>query len=150
MKKKKWMPLEILEKLDQAKTDKKKLDIIKQAWDRDAEEFFFGVALAFDDNVDFGLKKVPEIQDVDDGAAGEFTFNDFCILSQKLTKKELKGKAVAEAIEDAALKSNISEWNLWYRRILLKTLHKYIPMEILKEFLMTLDHSDQSKSSLVV
>lgn len=144
MKKKKWTPLEILEKLDQSKTDKKKLDIIKQAWDRDAEEFFFGVALAFDDNVDFGLKKVPEIQDEDDGAPGEFTFNDFCILSQKLTSKELKGKDVAKAIEDAAMQSNISEWNLWYRRILLKTLHKYLPMEVLKIFLTSLTNPTTS------
>ena len=135
MKKKKWTPLEIIEKLNQAKTDKKMLEVIKSAWERDSEEFFFGVALAFDEKVDFGLKKVPEIQDPDDGNPGEFSFNDFCNLAQKLTKKELKGKELSAAIEEAALKSNISEWNLWYRKILLKTLHKSLPMNLIKTFL---------------
>lgn len=131
-------PLQIIQKLNQAKTDKAKAKIIKIAWQSDCEDFFVGVELSFNLSVNFGLKSAPEIQDVDDGSPGSLSFKEFYQLAVQLSQSQLNPDQITESVTDAAMRANVTEWNEWYRRILLKTLPKYLPMNIIKDTLVEL------------
>lgn len=111
--------------------------ITKKAWENDAEEFFIGLSMASNPDLIFGLDKVPAI-DEDDDDPGNFSFSDFYVLAMKLANKELEGDAAKEAVENAAMIANVKEWNLWYRRILLKSLTKYLPMDVIQKELIRL------------
>jgi hypothetical protein len=111
--------------------------LIEQAWNSDADEFFMGLDLALNPNLNFGLTKVPAIDEEDDGS-GNLTFAEFYNLAMRLAHNDLMGELAKQAVIDAALRSNVTEWNMWYRRILLKTLHKFLPMEIIQQTLIRL------------
>jgi hypothetical protein len=124
-------PLAVIQKLSLAKTKKGQEKVITDAWESDSEEFFVGLQLAVDPTVQFNLKTVPEIEDIDDGAQGTFGFADFVALAQNIAKNEMEPDAVKEALVTAACTANVSEWNLWYRKILLKTLHGSLPLDVI-------------------
>jgi hypothetical protein len=136
----KLKPLEILQKLDHAKTDKAKHKIIKEAWLNDNDEFFIGVQYAVDQSKKFNITSVPVVQD-DDEESGDLTFLEFLKVANKISSSETTTELASKLVNDAALKANIFEWNLWYRRILLKTLPKYLPMTIIKDCLSTLTNA---------
>lgn len=109
--------------------------LIMEAWNNDCEEFFLGVALAM--NYSFGLDKVPEIEDADDGS-GTLTFDEFNKLAMALAQGQLVGLEAKKAVNAAAMAANVTEWNLWYRKILLKSLTKHLPLSVIKETLLEL------------
>lgn len=129
-------PVDIIEKLMDPTEDHPAL--IKWAWDNDQENFFVGIDLAVSPHYDFGIDKVPEIQDEDDEIESAFSFSDFYNLAMKLSKGELIGLEARTAIRDAAMIANVREWNLWYRRILLKNLHKHLPIQTIQNELIRL------------
>ncbi len=131
-------PITIIQKLDVAKSKRSQEKIIQDAWNSDSEDFFLGLEIALDPNMNFNLSTVPEIQDNDDGSEGDFTFKEFYLLAKQLANGQISGDASKKLLIDAAMKANISEWNLWYRRILLKTLPNYLPMDIIKNSLLKL------------
>jgi hypothetical protein len=131
-------PLAVLQKLQQAKTTKSQERVVTEAWNSDSEEFFVGFQLAVDPTVKFNVPTVPEIQDTDDGSPGTFSFADFIRLSNQLKNQELTGEAAQQALAKAACEANISEWNLWYRKILLKTLQAGLPMDTILKTLSRL------------
>ena len=131
-------PIDIIVKLSKTKSKKKQAEIITEAWNSDCEEFFIGLDMALNPNLNFGVNRVPEIQDEDDGEPGELTFDSFCHLAMTLANGSQDQASAKSLIEEAALSSNISEWNLWYRRIHLKSLPKFLPMEVIKDTLMSL------------
>lgn len=128
-------PVDIIIKLMDSTADH--AAIIKWAWDNDQEDFFVGLDLAISNVYDFGMAKIPEVQDEDDDT-GDFSFSQFYHLAMCLANKDIQGDAATQAINQAALSANVLEWNLWYRRILLKTLHKYIPLETIQNELIRL------------
>ena len=131
-------PIMIIQKLALTKSKPAQSKIISDAWESDSEEFFLGLEMALDPNLNFHVVSVPEIQDPDDGDVGTFSFNDFLILSRSLANGNLKGDVVENLLIEAAQKANISEWNLWYRRILLKTLANSLPLDIIRSTLSRL------------
>jgi hypothetical protein len=133
----KLKPLEILQRLDQAKTDKTKHKIITDAWISDNEEFFLGLQYAFDNTIKFNITSVPAVQD-DDEESGSLTFIEFIALAKKISSPNITIEAASKAVNDAALRANIFEWNLWYRRILQKTLQKHISEKIINDCLTAL------------
>lgn len=114
--------LEIIERLSATPGRLDKEQIIFDAFMQGNREFFVGACLAYDPLITFGVKKVALIEEEDDGNPGTFTFKQFLDLANKLRARELTGHAARDAINDAALSSNISVWNGFYRRILLKDL----------------------------
>lgn len=134
-------PIMIIQKLSEAKTSRSQEKIIKDAWESDSEDFFIGLELSVNPNINFNVTSAPEIQDPDDGDPGTLTFRDFHVVANRLSEGELSGEAAKQAINEAALKANITEWNLWYRRILLKTLHKCLPMDVIQSTLIRLTSS---------
>jgi DNA ligase-1 len=82
-------------------------------------ELFDGMRLALDNLITFGVKKVPS----HGGPDGQgLPWEAFVELASLLAKRELTGDDARNAIELALSASTKSQWNDWYRRILIKDL----------------------------
>jgi DNA ligase-1 len=114
-------PADVIELIAATNSRNEKEAILQQAWDEGQLEFFTGVKMALDNMITFGVQKVPLIEE-DDGTEGDFCWADFQMLADNLSSRKLTGNAARDAIHDAALVANAREWNLWYRRLLLKDL----------------------------
>lgn len=112
----------IIQRLEAESSRKGKEQIIIDAYMTGERTFFYAARMALDDLVTFGVKKVPEIVEEDDGFEGSFDYNDFCHLALKLRSRDLTGHDARDAILDAIDKCNVTEWNVFYRRILRKDL----------------------------
>jgi DNA ligase-1 len=113
-------PAHVIEALQNTSSRLDKEKIIQQAFDAGITEFFLGAKMALDVMVTYGVKSVPLIEE-DDGTA-DFTWQEFCDLSNQLQTRKLSGNAARDALRQAAMRANAHEWNFWYRRILLKDL----------------------------
>ena len=82
-------------------------------------EFFHGCQLALDPMITFGVKQVPEKTD-EDGIG--FSWDSFVVLAGRLRNRDLTGHDARDAIAEAIKVSTKSQWNGWYRRILIKDL----------------------------
>jgi DNA ligase-1 len=82
-------------------------------------EFFHGCQLALDPMITFGVKQVPEKTDED--SIG-FSWDSFVVLAGRLRNRDLTGHDARDAIAEAIKVSTKSQWNGWYRRILIKDL----------------------------
>jgi len=82
-------------------------------------ELFEGMRLALDPMITFGVKKVPSHS----GPDGQgLPWIAFLKLVDQLQKRELTGNDAKTAIELALTVATQSQWNDWYRRILIKDL----------------------------
>lgn len=80
---------------------------------------FDGFKMAMDAMVTFGVKKVP----THGGPDGQgLPWSVFLDLAQKLQRRELSGNSAKDAIELCLAVATKSQWNDWYRRILIKDL----------------------------
>jgi len=110
---------EIIEKLElhPSRLDKEK--IILEAMEKGLDDFFEGVRMALDPLVTFGVKMVPEKKDEKNQ---HYEWKDFKELANKLIKRDLTGHAARDAILLAMDSSTKTEWNSFYRRVLIKDL----------------------------
>ena len=83
------------------------------------DEFFHGCRLALDPMVTFGVKQVPEKND-EDGLG--LNWDSFIVLASGLRNRNLTGHDARDAIAEAITLATKTEWNGWYRRILIKDL----------------------------
>ena len=83
------------------------------------DEFFAGCKLALDPMITFGIKQVPERSGLQ--GAG-YPWASFVANAQRLIKREVTGHAARDLIEDMMNQSTNTQWNGWYRRILIKDL----------------------------
>lgn len=83
------------------------------------DEFFAGCKLALDPMITFGIKQVPERSGLQ--GAG-YPWASFVANIQRLIKREVTGHAARDLIEDMMEHSTNTQWNGWYRRILIKDL----------------------------
>lgn len=97
-----------------------KEDIIRAAYEEGLPEFFEGLRMALDPLVTFGVKQVPERSDVLTGQG--LSWSNFKILAEQLQNRELTGHAARDAIQLCMQTATTSQWNDWYRRILIKDL----------------------------
>ena len=121
-------PADVIEALEGTNSRLEKEAIILEAWQNGMLEFFHGVQSSLDAMTTYGIKKVPLIElqedEVDDGPApGSFSYEDFKILAAALSTRKITGHAARDAVIAAAERCNTREWNLWYRRLLLKDLN---------------------------
>lgn len=116
-------PVDVIKELSLTSGRLEKEEIVARAWENKCYDFFKGVTLAYNGMITFGIKKIPLIED-DEGeeVTNPLTFTQFEVLTRKLSARELTGNAAKKAVQDCALASTTEEWNLWYRRILLKDL----------------------------
>tara|TARA_B100000965_G_scaffold403333_1_gene431186 strand:- start:1356 stop:2684 length:1329 start_codon:yes stop_codon:yes gene_type:complete len=109
----------VIEELESNNSRLFKEDVIKREAEEENIDFFEGCKLALDPMVSFGVKQVPE-RSGPDGRG--LPWGEFCDLTDQLMKRELTGHAARDAIIEAMDTSHDSEWNKWYRRILIKDL----------------------------
>lgn len=83
------------------------------------DTFFKGVRLALDPMITFGLKQVPE--KTDESSVG-LDWDSFNNITTRLVSRELTGNAARDAVKSLMAQATVSQWNNWYRRILIKDL----------------------------
>ena len=87
--------------------------------EKDNVELFEGFKLALSPFITFGVKKVPSFSGPDGQGLPWDAFKELCHL---LATRQLTGDDARSAIELALSASTNSQWNNWYRRILIKDL----------------------------
>jgi DNA ligase-1 len=112
-----------------------KEDIIKSEAQMANTELFEGFRMALDGLYTFGVKKVP----THGGPDGQgLPWEAFKELAHLLYTRQLTGHDARDAIELALSASTQSQWNDWYRRILIKDLRCGVSEKtvnkVLKEF----------------
>jgi DNA ligase-1 len=83
------------------------------------DEFFEGCKLALDPMITFGLKQIPEKKN-EDGPG--LSWDGFISVVQRLANRELTGNVARSSVEAIMNTATKSQWNGWYRRILIKDL----------------------------
>jgi len=96
-----------------------KEQILADANNSDAKDFFVGVRMALDPLVTFGVKQVP-VKTEPDGPG--LAFDGFVKVATQLQSRELTGNIARSAIDAMMNTSTQAEWNDFYRRILIKDL----------------------------
>jgi hypothetical protein len=130
-----WKPIDIVVSL--MNPNQEASETIGRAWkqdDQNSEDFFTGLDLVLG-SMNFHFPKVPALA-ADDPSTSSLSFQDFYQGLKGLAG--LSSDQAMERIEDLALQSNTQEWNLWYRRILMRTLPKFLPMAAIQKELFRL------------
>jgi DNA ligase-1 len=81
-------------------------------------ELFKGFRYAYDAMITFGVKKVDEKK----GDGRGITAEAFWRTADQLQRRELTGNAALTAVNYLRMNAKETEWNLWYRRILIKDM----------------------------
>jgi len=123
-------PWKIIQELEADNSRLKKESIIKRESDADNIRFFDGVCMALDGFRTFGVQKVP-VATKDGPGIPEAEFLDTI---QKLEDRTLTGNDMRDKIEDLCNRSNMEEWNDWYRRILIKDLRCGVTHKTVNKF----------------
>lgn len=84
------------------------------------DEFFRGVRTALDSMITFGIRQVPEKTDA--RACRGLSAHRFWKTAQSLASRETTGNAAITAVNLMKNDCEAEQWNLWYRRILIKDL----------------------------
>ena len=111
-------PQAIIHKLEADNSRLAKEQVILEAMEEGLDEFFEGVKMALDPLVTFGVKQVPEAT-VDGQGLSWPTFKE---LARKLINRSLTGHAARDAIILCKDTATVEQWNMFYRRILIKDL----------------------------
>jgi len=93
--------------------------IIEAEAEADNQELFEGFRMALDPMITFGVKKVPTHGGGEGQGLPWAAFKELCL---GLSRRDFTGHAARDAIELALGASTKSQWNDWYRRILIKDL----------------------------
>jgi len=111
-------PWQVISALETHNLRTNKEQIIEAQVQAQNTEFFEGCRLALDAMVTFGVKAVSE--STADGTGLSWT--GFRQLADALANRQLTGNDAQTAIAHARMKATKEQWNLWYRRILIKDL----------------------------
>jgi len=109
---------------------------IQRAWRENCDDFFVGLDLATNSS-DFKVSKVPALDELDT-EPGTLTFQTFLSAAMNLAGTQFTDQQANDIVRVLALSSETQEWNLWYRRILLKSLARHLPMETIQSELIRL------------
>lgn len=116
-------PADVIARLEATSKRTEKEAIVREAWAAGCVEFFRGAQMAYDALITYGVKKAPLIEGVDEpGFKPTLTWAKFTDIAAKLQRRELTGNTARDVLRAAADASSVSDWNGWYRRILLKDL----------------------------
>ncbi len=112
-------PEVIIQRLEADNSRLAKEKILADAMDEGLTYFFDGVRMCLDNLYTFGVKQVP-IKETNDGQG--LAWGNFKQLAESLYRRELTGHAARDAILLAMGVATQSQWNDFYRRILIKDL----------------------------
>lgn len=83
------------------------------------KQFFEGCRLALDPMITFGLKQIPEKKDADGTG---LDWDNFILAITGFVTRNVTGNTARDMIQAMMKSATKSEWNGWYRRILIKDL----------------------------
>lgn len=109
----------IIQQLEADNSRLAKEAILQTAADQGLEEFFEGLRMALDKLYTFGVKQVP-VKDEDAGQGLAWT--NFVELADALRRRKITGHDARDAVKLAMDVATKSQWNDWYRRILIKDM----------------------------
>lgn len=109
----------IIQKLETVSGRLDKEAIIAEELTKENLEFFKGVELALDSMLPFGLKQIP-IKELEAGDG--LDQDDFIDVVNKLISRDLTGNLARDTVDSLMNRATKSQWNDWYRRILIKDL----------------------------
>ena len=115
-------PQEIIAKLEADNSRLAKEQVILEAMEEGLDEFFEGVRMALDPLVTFGVKQVPEKAENEVLSAQGLAWPTFKELTRKLIDRQLTGHNARDAIILCKDLATAEQWNMFYRRILIKDL----------------------------
>ena len=115
-------PQAIIEKLEADNSRLAKEQVILEAMEEGLDEFFEGVRMALDPLVTFGVKQVPEKAENEVLSAQGLAWPTFKELARKLIDRQLTGHNARDAIILCKDLATAEQWNMFYRRILIKDL----------------------------
>jgi DNA ligase-1 len=111
-------PWEVVAELEADNSRLAKEAIIDREANAGNDELFRGFRAAYDAMVTFGVKKVDEKT----GNGKGISPDKFWELATALSERKVTGNAAQTAINFLRMNAKEAEWNLWYRRILIKDL----------------------------
>ena len=123
-------PWKVIQELESDNSRLKKEAIIKRESDADNIRFFNGICMALDGFRTFGVQKVPV--STKDGTG--ITQTEFDDVLRRLEDRTLTGNEMRDVIQDLCDRSNMEQWNDWYRRILIKDLRCGITHKTVNKF----------------
>jgi len=123
-------PWTVLQELEADNSRLKKEAIIKRESDADNVRFFNGVCMALDSFRTFGVQKVPVSKK--DGTG--ITQTEFDDVLRRLEDRTCTGNEMRDVIQDLCDRSNMEQWNDWYRRILIKDLRCGVTHKTVNKF----------------
>jgi len=115
-------PQEIIRKLEADNSRLAKEAVIQSAMEEGLDEFFEGVKMALDPLVTFGVKQVPEKEENEVLTPQGLSWPTFKELARKLIDRQLTGHNARDAIILCKDLATAEQWNMFYRRILIKDL----------------------------
>lgn len=127
-------PVDVVRAL-QSDDETKQRQALMEAWES-CEDFFVGLQMSMDPQAVPNVPSVPKIDEADDGT-GSYSFEEFTVLFEKLCS-DINPKEAKKLIISAAMRANVSEWNLFYRKILRKNLQDSLPMGLVADVLQKL------------
>jgi DNA ligase-1 len=111
-------PWEVVRELEADASRLAKEAIIKREADSGNDELFRGFRAAYDAMVTYGVKKVEEKS----GDGRGISADAFWKTADRLANRDLTGNEAQVAINFLRMNAKQDEWNLWYRRILIKDM----------------------------
>ena len=111
-------PWEVVAELEADNSRLAKEAIVKREAEAGNDELFRGFRAAYDAMVTFGVKKVEEKK----GDGKGITADAFWKVADQLSLRQVTGNAAQTAINYLRMNAKEQEWNLWYRRILIKDM----------------------------
>ena len=112
-------PEVIIQQLEADNSRLAKEAILETAMNEELDEFFDGVKMCLDKLYTFGVKQVP----VKEKKGGQgLSWDNFKQLAESLYRRNLTGHAARDAIQLAMGVATDTQWNDFYRRILIKDL----------------------------
>ena len=115
-------PQEINAKLEEDNSRLAKEEVIVEAMEEELDEFFEGVKMALDPLVTFGVKQVPQKEENEVLSAQGLAWPTFKELARNLIDRKLTGHNARDAIILCKDLATAEQWNMFYRRILIKDL----------------------------
>ena len=112
-------PQDVIARLEADNSRLAKEAILAEAMTEGLDEFFEGVTMCLDKLYTFGVKQVPIKEEK--GGQG-LSWDNFKQLAESLYRRQLTGHAARDAINLAMGVATDSQWNDFYRRILIKDL----------------------------
>ena len=112
-------PWDIIVELEADNSRLAKEAIIEREAKAANKEFFSGCRLALDSMITFGVKQVP-VKNKDQGKGLSWEY--FTKISDALATRQLTGNNAQVAVSDMLQRATQTQWNNWYRRILIKDL----------------------------